>query len=92
MKRTELEKNKGLAIQDRMQKSGVPGRYGQQSGQVPSRRERREADQALGLVPFAVKLNGHLIAKILALQQQRGTALNDVVAELLEAGLCGLKK
>ena len=92
MKRTELEKNKGLAIQDRMHKSGVPGRYGQQSGQVSSRRERREADQALGLVPFAVKLNSDLIAKIHALQQQRGTALNDVVAELLESGLSSLKK
>ena len=92
MKRTDLAKLKGRAIESRMQQSGVPGRYGQQSGQALGRRERREADQALGLTPFAVKLNSELIARVHALQQQRGTALNDVVAELLEAGLSQVKK
>lgn len=92
MKRTDLAKLKGVAIVDRMKQSAVPGRFGQQSGQVLNRRERREADQALGLAPFAVKLNGELIAKIHALQAKRGTPLNEVVAELLEAGLAKIKK
>ncbi len=92
MKRTDLEKLKGSGIQSRMQQAVVPGRYGQQSGQVQSKRERREADQALGLVPFAVKLNSELIARIHALQQQRGAPINEVVAELLESGLSQVKK
>ena len=87
MKRVEMEKLKGIGIQDRMQQSAVPGRYGQQSGQMVSRRERREADQAAGLVPFAVKLNSDLIARIHAVQQQGEKPLNEVVAELLETGL-----
>ena len=92
MKRTDLGKLKGSGIQSRMQQAVVPGRYGQQSGQVQSKRERREADQALGLVPFAVKLNSELIARIHALQQQRGAPINEVVAELLESGLSQVKK
>jgi hypothetical protein len=92
MKRTELTKLKGVAIVDRMKQAAVPGRFGQQSGQVLNRRERRDADQALGLVPFPVKLNSELIAKIHALQAKRGTPLNEVVAELLEAGLSKIKK
>jgi hypothetical protein len=87
MKRTDLEKLKGVAIENRMKQSGIPGRYGQQSSQVVSRRERRDADQALGLVPFAVKLNSALIEQIRALHATRGGELNALVAELLEAGL-----
>ncbi len=37
-------------------------------------------------------LNGELIARIHAHQQQRGTPLNEVMAELLESGLSQLKK
>lgn len=87
MKRADLEKLKGAGIQNRMKTAGTPGRFGKEAAQPASRRERREAEQALGLRPFAVKLNGELIAKIHALQQQRGIDLNEVVAELLEAGL-----
>ena len=92
MKRTDLEKLKGVAIENRMKQSGIPGRYGQQSSQLVSRRERREADQALGLVPFAVKLNSELIGKIRALHATRGGELNALVSELLESGLEQVKK
>jgi hypothetical protein len=91
MKRADLEKLKGAGIQTRMKTAGTPGRFGKDAAQLASRRERREADQALGLRPFAVKLNSELIAKINALQQQRGTDLNEVVAELLESGLSQAK-
>jgi len=43
-------------------------------------------------VPFAVKLNSDLIAKVHALQKELGTELNEVVAQLLEAGLAQAKK
>lgn len=92
MKRTDLEKLKGVAIESRMKQAGVPGRYGQQSAQALSRRERRDADQAQGLVPFAVKLNSELIAQIRALHETRGGELNALVTELLEAGLAKVKK
>jgi hypothetical protein len=92
VKRAELEKLKGVGIQNRMKSAGTPGRFGKDAAQLVSRRERREAEQAMGLRPFAVKLNSELIAKIHALQQQRGTDLNDVVAELLESGLAQINK
>ena len=46
-------------------------------------------DQALGLVPFAVKLNSDLVKQIQALAEERQTGLNEVVAELLKKGLEG---
>ena len=52
-----------------------------------SRDAQRKLDQAQGLVPFAVKLNSELVKKIQARAQERGTPLNEVVAELLEKGL-----
>ena len=91
MKKTDMERLKGSGIERRM-KAATPDRFGKDAAQLLSRRERRDADQALGLVPFAVKLNGELIAKLQAVQQERGTTLNEVVAELLEAGLVQQKK
>ncbi len=87
MKRTDLEKNAGLKINGKMQLAGSSGRFGSQSGAVPDRREQRKLDQALGLVPFAVKLNGELIKQVQALAQSRQMGLNEVVAELLKKGL-----
>ena len=44
-------------------------------------------DQALGLVPFAVKIDADLVNRIRALAQARQTGLNEVTAELLRRGL-----
>ena len=87
MKKVELEKNKGLKIMGQMKQAGTPGRYGKQAAAVPDRREQRRMDQALGLVPFAVKLNGDLVKRVQALAQERGAGINEVVAELLQKGL-----
>jgi len=87
MKKTDIEKNKGLKISARLSHAGTPERFGSAAGNVPDRREQRKLDQALGLVPFAVKLNGELIKQIQSLAQQREIGLNDVVAELLKKGL-----
>ena len=53
------------------------------------RREQRKRDQALGLVPFAVKLDGALVKQLQTLALERGTGLNELTAELLKKGLKG---
>lgn len=87
MKRTDLEKLKGLKIDARMKRAGTPGRFGAEAAAAASRRAQRERERAQGLVPFAVKLDGGLVKRIQALAAERKAGLNEVVAELLEKGL-----
>lgn len=87
MKRTDLEKNRGLKINSGVNRFGTPGRFGRDANVALERREQRKLDQARGLVPFAVKLNGDLVKQLQALAQARKTGLNEVVAELLKKGL-----
>lgn len=87
MKKTDLAKNKGLKINSGVNRFGTPGRFGKDAGLAMERREQRKLDQALGLVPFAVKLNGDLVKQVQALAQSRQTGLNEVVADLLKKGL-----
>ena len=87
MKRTDLEKHKGKKIDRDMSRAATPGRFGKEAAAIPDRREQRRRDQELGLVPFAVKLDGGLVRKLHSLAQERGAGLNEVVGELLEAGL-----
>ena len=89
MKKTDLEKNKGLKIASGVNRFGTPGRFGKDAAAPLQRREQRKLEQAMGLVPFAVKLNGDLVKQIQALAQERKTGLNEVVAELLKKGLEG---
>jgi hypothetical protein len=87
VKKTDLEKNKGLKIAGGINRFGTPGRFGKDANVPLDRREQRKLDQAMGLVPFAVKLNGELAKQIQALAQERKAGLNEVVAELLKKGL-----
>ena len=87
MKLADLEKNKGSKINTKMHKSATPGRFAADANVAVNRREQRKRDQALGLVPFAVKLDGALVKQIHALVSERAAQLNDVVAELLKKGL-----
>ena len=89
MKRTDLEKNMFLKINGKISQSGAPERFGGEAGAVLNRREQRKHDQALGLVPFAVKLDGGLVKQLQELAQTRQIGLNEVVAELLKKGLDG---
>lgn len=89
MKSTTLEKNKGAKIANKMSNTATPGRFSAEANVVVDRREQRRRDQALGLVPFAVKLDGELVNAIHALAQERANSLNDVVADLLKKGLAG---
>ena len=87
MKKTDLEKNKGLKINSSVNRFGTPGRFGKDAGVPLQRREQRKLDQALGLVPFAVKLDGDLVKQVQALAQARKTSVNELVADLLKKGL-----
>jgi hypothetical protein len=87
MKPSELQKHNALKIVNKMKKAATPDRFGSTAAAVPDRREQRRLDQAAGLIPFAVKLNRDLVAQVQALAQQRKVAVNEVVAELLQAAL-----
>ena len=86
MKKADLEKLKGKKIAG----GGGPGgsdRYGKGASEVLDRREQRERDREMGLVPFAVKLHGDLVKQVQDLARERGSSLNEVTAELIQAGL-----
>jgi len=87
MKKTDLEKNKGLKIASGANRFGTPGRFGRDAALAMEKREQRKRDQALGLVPFAVKLDGKLVQTMRDLAQTRQTGLNELVSELLRQSL-----
>jgi hypothetical protein len=87
MKKTDLEKNLALDLMRKMKQAGTADRFGQGSAQLPDRREQRRIDQAKGLVPFAVKLNGDLVRQLQTLAAERKVELNELVEELLKKGL-----
>ena len=87
MKKADLEKQLGKKIAGRMQQEPHSDRYGTASGGIADKREQRERDKAAGLVPFAVKLPQELVTKLQNAATERGASLNDVTAELLNAGL-----
>ena len=72
-----------------MGKMAAPGAsaFGGSDTTAIDRREQRKRDQALGLVPFAVKLNGDLVQQLQTLAKERELDLNQLVAELLTKGL-----
>jgi len=85
----DLEKNKGLKLNNSLKQAATSARFGQGAAVVPDRREQRRLDQQKGLLPFACKLDGELIKQL----QQRATehegGMPAVLTELLIAG--GLK-
>ena len=86
MKKTDMAKGDAKKIQGQMAARGaVVGAPAKDA--APDRREQRERDRALGLVPFAVKLNGDLVTQLQTLSKERGVELNALVAELLQKGL-----
>lgn len=87
MKKVELEKNKGLKINDRRNKAVTPSRFSDDSTAVLNRREQRKLDQERGLIPFAVKLNSELVQQLNARAQAQQESLTDVVSDLLQRGL-----
>ncbi len=86
MKRTDLAKNLGKKIEGKQMPFGVPDAAALAKPAI-DKREQRRLDQAAGLVPFACKINAGLVERMRVLAQERGTGLNNIVAELLEKGL-----
>ena len=87
MKKTDLERLKAAHVKNQMKQAPTPERFGKGSAAVLDRRERRKLDQARGVVPFAVKLDGELVRQVRALAEERQADLNDVCADLLQKGL-----
>ena len=85
MKKTGMAKSDAKKLMGKMTNPG--GTFGAADVPAPDRREQREKERALGLVPFAVKLNGDLIKQLQALAQERDGDMNALVAELLAKGL-----
>jgi hypothetical protein len=86
MKKTDMAKSDAKKMMRQMgSKSAAIGAPGKDA--APDRREQRERERALGLVPFAVKLNSNLVAQLQTLSKERGVELNELVAELLQKGL-----
>lgn len=85
MKKADLEKLKGKKI---VGGAGGPlDRYGKGSSVPMDKREQRERDREMGLVPFACKLHSDLVREIHAAAQARGVGLNEIAAELIQKGL-----
>ena len=86
MKKTGMAKSDAKKLMGKMVAPGAAG-FGNADNAAVDRREQRKRDQALGLVPFAVKLNGDLVQQVQALAKERGVELNELVAELLAKAL-----
>ena len=85
MKKTALAKSDAKKLMGKMNVPGA-GAFGKEAV-VVDRREQRKRDQALGLVPFAVKLNSDLVLQLQTLAKERDADLNELVAELITKGL-----
>lgn len=87
MKKTALAKSDAKKLMGKMNVPGAgAGAFGKEAV-VVDRREQRKRDQALGLVPFAVKLNSDMVLQLQTLAKERGADLNELVAEVLAKGL-----
>jgi len=87
MKKSDLDKNKGLKIAGAMKATAVPERFAQGSNTILSKRERRSLDAAAGLVPFACKLPSDLLKRLNERAAAHEGGVNTLVAQLLEKGL-----
>ncbi|HUL67337.1 MAG TPA: hypothetical protein VLW55_22275 [Burkholderiaceae bacterium] len=83
MKRTELEKRKGLKIASALRHGG--SRF--DTAATADRRAQRELDRAAGLVPFAVKLHGDLVQRLHETAREQQLPLNQLVDRLLRDAL-----
>ena len=86
MKKTDLAKHDAKKLINQMGTKG--GAFGAAAKDAaPDRKEQRERERALGLVPFAVKLNSDLVQQLHQRSKEQGVDMNQLVAELLQQGL-----
>lgn len=86
MKKTGMAKSDAKKLMGKMVAPGAAA-FGKGEAVVIDRREQRKLDQAAGLQPFAVKLNGALVLQLQTLAKEREIDLNQLVAEVLAKGL-----
>lgn len=86
MKKADLAKSDAKKIMGKMVAPGA-NVFGNAHNPVVDKREQRKRDQALGLVPFAVKLDSELVKRLQTLAIERGIDMNETVAEILTKGL-----
>jgi hypothetical protein len=84
MKKTGMAKSDAKKL---MGKMVAPGAAFGAAAPVVDKREQRRLDQAAGLVPFAVKLNGELVQQLQDLAKVQGGDMNATVAAVLAKGL-----
>jgi hypothetical protein len=84
MKKADLEKLKGRKLAGA---GTTPDRFGKGAAAVLDKREQREREREMGLVPFAVKLHSDLVRDLHAAAEKRGVGLNELTAELLRKGM-----
>lgn len=87
MKKTALAKSDAKKLMNQMDSRTT--QIGGAAAAPVDRREQRERDRALGLVPFAVKLNGDLVQQLQTLATERELDMNQLVAEVIQKGLAG---
>lgn len=85
MKKTDLAKGEAKKLMGQMGTRSAT--FSGAEAPAVDRREQRERDRALGLVPFAVKLNGELVQQLQALAKERGVDMNQLVADLIGKSL-----
>ncbi|CAB3710466.1 hypothetical protein R8871_04097 [Paraburkholderia graminis C4D1M] len=89
MKKTDLEKNKALKLNNAMKQSTAE-RFGKAAAApAPDRREQRKLDQAQGLVPFACKLNSDLVAELKERAAEHPEGMTGLLSEVIKRGLAG---
>jgi len=87
MKKTDLAKNKALKLTNAL-KQTYSDRFGKGTSEVAlDRREQRKLDQAKGLVPFACKLDGKLVAQLQDRAAAHPQGMSGLIDELLRDGL-----
>ena len=86
MKKTGMAKSDAKKLMGKMAAPNVAG-FGKDSPSTIDRREQRKRDQEMGLVPFAVKLDGELVQQLQQLARSRSMDLNALVSEVLTRGL-----
>ncbi|MDE1181158.1 hypothetical protein [Paraburkholderia sp.] len=86
MKKTDLEKNKALKLNNAM-KLSTADRFGKPGADKLDRREQRKLDQAQGLVPFACKIDGELVATLKARAVDHPGGLSGLLNEVIQRGL-----
>lgn len=89
MKKTDLEKNKALKLNNAMKQANSE-RFGKSAAEPKlDRREQRKLDQAQGLVPFACKLNSELVDELKTRAAEHPEGMTGLLQEVIKRGLAG---